>query len=455
MAFGYARPAAGLPIAALCAGLVLTLRRGAPYGAAVGLAFLAFSLGAFDARARLARADVTARAAAGAPRCAFRLVALEAEGGLGTLASVGRSRCFGVELPAGGLVWVERGQPRAVLEGEGWLVPLGDGDFDVARRRFGAGAEAVFTQVRTTPPRGGIAAVVHDIRTGLADATRDMPRERAGLLRGLTTGDTALLDDDVVDEFRAAGLSHLVAVSGQNVAMVLGAVALATHALGARIRLGLSAGALALFVLVVGPQPSVLRAAAMAAIALTGLGLGVRAEPWRLLAAALVVVVAFRPAVLYSAGLHLSVAATAGLLLWARPIMSGLPRLPRWLALALGATLAAQFAVTPLVAGLFGSVSLAAPIANVLALPAVPGATLVGLCAAVIGALSPGAGRTVAGLAEPFVAWILWVADSFGGTSWAAVAVPAWSAWPLGALVLGSAVWTVVRSRAATLGSNR
>jgi competence protein ComEC len=164
-------------------------------------------------------------------------------------------------------------------------------------------------------------------------------------------------------------------------------------------------------------------------------------------------VIALRPAVLYSAGLHLSAAATAGLLLWARPLFHRLERFPKWIALVLAATLAAQIAVIPLIAGLFGNVSLVAPIANVVALPAVPLVTILGLSAAVTGAISSGAGRVVALAAEPFVAWVLWVARTFGASSWATVGVPGWAGWPLGAVVAGLAIVTFRRQRAATLGS--
>jgi competence protein ComEC len=184
-----------------------------------------------------------------------------------------------------------------------------------------------------------------------------------------------------------------------------------------------------------------------------GLGFGARAEPWHLFALALMAVVALRPAVLYSAGLHLSAAATAGLLLWARPLAARLARLPKWVALGLAATLGAQLAVTPLIIGLFGSVSVAAPIANVLALPAVPPATVLGLCAAVTGAVHSGGGRALALASEPFIAWILWVARTFGRGGWAAVEMPEWVAWPAGAAVLGIGMATAVRGRAATLGS--
>jgi ComEC/Rec2-related protein len=456
VAYGYGRPSGPVVVVALCAGFGTVAIGRSPIATAAGVVCLAFSLGALDAQVRVSRADAGQRLAASVPRCGFYVVALESEGGLGTLAAARALSCGRAGESYGALLWIEDpAPPAATLAGEGWIVPLGDDAFDRARRRYGAGAELVVDHARVVPPRDGIAGLAHDLRSGLARSTDHMRRDRAALVRGLTTGDTSLLAPATADAFRSAGLSHLVAVSGQNVAMVVGAVAAAAHPLGARVRLVVALLALGLFVVVVGPQPSVLRAAAMAAIALTGLGLGVRAEPWHLLALALVVVIALRPAVLYSAGLHLSAAATAGLLLWARPLAARLTRLPRWVALSLAATLAAQLAVIPLLAGVFSRLSIVAPVANVLAVPAVPPATVLGLCAAVAGAVDPRAGRPLALLAEPFVAWILWVADVFGRATWSAVEIPAWTAWPLGSIVLGAALTTAARRRAATLGSER
>jgi competence protein ComEC len=443
VAYGFERSSPALAVLLVCCGGASVVVRRRPHVVGLGVLCLAFGLGAIDAGARINRGVPLDRYSAGAPRCSFEITALEDEGGLGALAGVEALRCSTGPAP-GGLVWVDRDVvPGGRLAGEGWLVPLGDDGFGRARRRFGAGAELVVDRARAAAPEAGPAALAHALRSGLEDATDTMERDRGGLLRGVTTGDTSALGEDTIEDFRSAGLSHLVAVSGQNVAMVLGAVAVVTGALSARARVVVGIAATGLFVLVVGPQPSVMRAAAMALIALTALGLGARADAWHLFGGALIAVIALRPAVLYSAGLHLSAAATAGLLLWAAPLVRAFERLPRWIGLGLAATLAAQLAVTPLIAGLFGSISIVAPVANVLALPAVPPATILGLCAAIAGALlDQRAGRLVAGLAEPFLAWILWVARSLGHSSWAAVDVPAWCGWPLAAVVVAVALRT-------------
>lgn len=448
VAYGFGTPTAPVVWSALLAGIVLLAVRRRPALVAAALAAVAFALGSLDAQWRLQRGAQLAETARAVPNCAFAGRVLESEGGLGTLVALSRLECDRARHEGGpGLVWMEaRPAPGARVAGEGWIVPLGDDGFGRARRRFGAGAELSTTSLHVTPPSGGLAGLAHALRMGLAEATVGMPPERAGLLTGLTTGDTSLLPASTTEEFRAAGLSHLVAVSGQNVAMILGALALATRKAAARVRILLAVATVGLFVLVVGPEPSVLRAGAMAVVVVAALGTGAKADPWNVLGVALVTVVALRPAIMFSAGLHLSAVATAGLLLWARPMYRSLARLPRWAAAGLAATLSAQAAVTPLIAGLFGSVSLAAPLANVLALPAVPPATVLGLGAAVAGSVHAGFGRFLAGLSEPFVMWILRVAHALGGSGWSAVAVPSWTAWPLAAIVVCAALATAFRS---------
>lgn len=429
--YGFGRPA---PFAVVCSlvaaatGLTLRRRRGA---SAAAIAILAFSLGAVDSAGRIRRGDEVARRARDVPRCTFTGIALETEGALGTLASASL-RCASGDVE--GLVFIRGARDAgARLSGEGWLVPLGADDFGDARRRFGAGAELDVRELVVRPPRAGPLAMAAALRSSLASATRGLSEDRAALLTGVTTGDASRLDDEAVADFRRAGLSHIVAVSGENVAMVLGALALVTRRLGLRARVALALGVLGLFVLVVGPQPSVLRAAAMAVAAIAGLALGVRAEPWHAFVLALIAVVALRPAILFSAGLQLSAAATAGILLWAAPLRARLSALPAPVALGLAVTVSAQFATAPLVAALFGSVSLAGPFANLVALPAVPPATVLGLCAALAGTVSPAAATVFARLAEPFVAWVLIVARVFGRLPGAAPGVPAWSAWILAA----------------------
>jgi competence protein ComEC len=357
---------------------------------------------------------------------------LENAGGLGTLIGADSVLCRGYEtLRAGGVVVVDGDVAGAgsSITARGWLLPLTHGSFDTARARLGAAGYLDVSELRIQRPRTPLFAAAAVIRTGLLAATASLDNRQAALLQGITIGDTEGFDDATLEGFRRAGLSHVLAVSGENVAIVLGAIAVAAHRLPLRVRVGVAAVGLTLFVVVVGPEPSVLRAAVMGGVGLGAMAFGRRAEPLHALGLALIILIAFRPGIVYSVGLQLSTAATCGIVLWSAKLGERFRAfLPRTVALCMGATVAAQVAVAPVLIGIFGQVSLVGPLSNLLALPAVPPATIMGLIAGVAGIFSPPVGTTIARCAAPFAAWILWVADVFGSLGWAAADVPQWSA---------------------------
>jgi competence protein ComEC len=252
------------------------------------------------------------------------------------------------------------------------------------------------------------------------------------------------------ESFRSAGLSHLVAVSGSNVSIVVGCVLVAGGRVSLRARLLVAALALGFYVLIVGPEPSVLRAAAMGAVGLAALATGRRAEPLVALVVALLILLAVRPALLWSVGLYLSALASAGLVLWARPVARRFGWLPAPIALGLAATLAAQFAVVPLLVGVFGELSLVGPLANVLALPAVAPATVLAIGAGVSGAVAPPLGELLARCAEPLARWVVTVAEVTGSWSWAAVQPPRAWGWVSGGMVVLAAVVALIAAGGAS-----
>ncbi len=429
-------------VVALAAGATLLSIRRRSVARIPALLAVAVGLGALAASVRSPFDAAIAEMASSVPQCDVRGTVLEHAGGLGTLVAVDRATCTGygsVEHP--GPVWIDDriGYSGSPIRARGWLLPLSDEGFDSARRRAGGPAALDVTELEVTRPPVGPAGVAAAVRDGLARSTQDLGGESGALLRGLTIGDTEGLGAATVDRFRRSGLSHLVAVSGTNVAIVLGSILVLASRLPHKLRLVLSGLGLALFVLIVGPEPSVLRAAAMGGIGLCALAWGRRAEPLHALGIALLVVLAFRPGMVFSVGLQLSVAATAGIVLWTTRLAHALRALPRVAALGLGATVAAQLAVAPLLVGTFGQLSLASPVANLMAMPAVAPATILGLAAGVVGTLSEAAGSAVARVAEPFSAWILLVGNSVGDLEWSSVALPKW-----GALVIAVPVMIAV-----------
>ncbi|TQM80546.1 competence protein ComEC [Saccharothrix saharensis] len=281
--------------------------------------------------------------------------------------------------------------------------------------------------------------VAEDLRAGLRKASTALDPEPAGLLPALVVGDTSALPPRVVEEFRTAGLAHVLAVSGANLAIVCGAVLLLLRLLRVGPR-GCAAGAMAAlvgFVVLAGPEPSVLRAAVMGAVALLALVLGRERSALPALAAAVVVLVLYDPELATEPGFGLSVVATAALVLlaprWAAAMKDR--GVPVGFAEALAVPVAANLATAPLVAGLSGQVSLVAVVANLLAAPVVAPATVLGVLAAVAAPVHEPTARVVVEVAGPAVSWLIAVGRHAAAVPGAAVGWP--GGWVGGALLAG------------------
>ncbi|MFL6061905.1 MAG: ComEC/Rec2 family competence protein [Marmoricola sp.] len=221
----------------------------------------------------------------------------------------------------------------------------------------------------------------------------------AALVPGLVDGDDAGVSDALTADFRTTGLTHLTAVSGTNLTLILGFLLLLARWCGVRARGLLVTGGLGVvgFVVLAGPQPSVLRAAAMGTVALIGMGAGGREAGIRALGAGTFVLLLIDPGLAVSPGFVLSALATAGILLLAPRWRDALGRwLPRPVAEAIAVPLAAQLACTPLIAALSGQVSLVALAANLAAAPLVAPATVLGLVGGLVALVCDPVGRVVA-----------------------------------------------------------
>jgi competence protein ComEC len=234
-------------------------------------------------------------------------------------------------------------------------------------------------------------------------------------------------------------MTHLNAVSGANVAIVLAVVLFVVRwaRAGPVITAAVCGVALVGFVILARPSPSVVRAAAMGAIGLLGLAAGRPRAALPALAAAVVTLIVVDPELAGDAGFTLSVLATSGLLLLAPRWRDGLRRagIPAGAAEALAVPAAAQLACGPVIAGLSGTVSLVAVPANLLVAPAIAPATLLGVAAAVLSPVWPDGAGFAAWLAGWPVRWLVMVATY--GARVPAGALP----WPdglLGALLLGA-----------------
>ncbi|WP_294978151.1 ComEC/Rec2 family competence protein [uncultured Microbacterium sp.] len=267
--------------------------------------------------------------------------------------------------------------------------------------------DASTTPTLTSTPTG-VLALASLLRHGLIAVTAGLPEPGGGLIAGLAVGDTSQVSDGLDAAMKSSSLSHLTAVSGANCALVVGiafAVAAVCRA-GRAVRVAAGLGALVAFVILVSPEPSVVRAATMAAIAMLGLLLGRIGAGLSLLTASVVLLLLLDPWLSRSIGFALSVAATAALLVLAGPLADGLSRwMPRPLALAVSVPLAAQLACGPIIALISPQVSVVGVAANMLAAPAAPVGTVLGLIACLCAGI-PLLGTGVAALAWVPAAWI-------------------------------------------------
>lgn len=284
-----------------------------------------------------------------------------------------------------------------VLADDGWA-NLRPGQRISARGRLSATeptdrAVAVFS-ARSSPTSvaepGVVQRAASALRTGLAEASVGGPGDSGALLPGLVVGDVSAMPPALTEDFTTTGLTHLTAVSGANLTILL--VFMLGIARWARIRSwGLTVVGLVCvvgFVVVARPDPSVLRAAAMGLVALAGSTIGQRRHGVPALAIASAALVLVDPWLSRSYGFVLSVLATAGILLFAPRMTEAMARwMPRWCATALAVPLAAQLACAPVVAMLSDSVSMVAVLANLLAAPAVAPATVLGVIAMLLSPL--------------------------------------------------------------------
>lgn len=326
-------------------------------------------------------------------------------------------------LHSGGRAWRLRHPVLIFGSGGGWADRLPGDRLRLAGRLAppdSPGEVAAVLSVRAPPDvvrrTGPVGRLAGRLRAGLHEAAAGLPAKTAGLLPGLVDGDTSRLDPRLRADFERTGMTHLVAVSGSNIAVILAVALLLARRLGLGPRSGAVLGGVLLigFVVLARPSPSVLRATGMGAIGLVATVTGRERRALPALAGTVLALVLFDPALARSAGFALSTCATAGLLVLAPGLRAALAsRLPGWLADAVAVPLAAQAACTPLIAAISGEVSLVAVPANIVAMPAVGLATVGGVVAALCAPVALPVARAAAWLAGVPTGWLVWVAEHF------------------------------------------
>lgn len=251
--------------------------------------------------------------------------------------------------------------------------------------------------------------------------------DAAGLLPGMVTGDTTGLDEGLEAAMKTTGTTHLTAVSGANCSLILGGLVLLARSF--RLSRGVAAivalGGLAAFVMMIGPDASVLRAAVMGAIGLSALSAGRRGRSLGFLCLAVTGLLILDPSLGMRIGFLLSVLATLGIVLLAQPIASWAPAwVPSWLASAVAVPLAAQLLCSPVIVALQPQFSSYSLVTNVAVAPFVAPVTILGTIAVPLVPLFPWLAVVpiaVAGVSAEMVAGI---ARFFAGLPGAALPWP-------------------------------
>jgi competence protein ComEC len=282
------------------------------------------------------------------------------------------------------------------------------------RQNIGALGRAYDVSVighRSAPLSDGFGAVRRWLLDGLVST---VPEPEASLGAGILLGVRAGIDPEIKDAFAVTGLSHVVAISGWNVAIVVVLIGAITRPLrrraGPLVPGALAALAVAGYVVLVGASPAVVRAALMAgALLVSRLG-GSPAHAGSALMAAVLAMLVASPAALWEVGFQLSALATGGLILLGAPLEQRLQRWPAWIRTPVALTIAAQLATLPVLLATFEQVSLVAPLANVAVVPLVPAVMAGSALAAIVGALS--SALPVPGLVADAARWLA------GGAAW-------------------------------------
>lgn len=254
-------------------------------------------------------------------------------------------------------------------------------------RRAHVAATMTSNEVRRTASAVGIWGIGNKIRAQIRAGFGPSDSDTKAVLASLIIGDDRQLDPVTRDFFRRAGLSHVLVVSGQNLALLLAGFKPLLARLGPRLRVAGTLLLVAGFVVVVRPEPSVLRASAMAAIAMYASWTGRPGQGVRVVALAVCGCMLIDPLLVTSVGFWMSVAASTGIVCWSRRVASALERamwIPTWLAELVGVTVSAQAAVAPLALVVGGPMPLASLWTNVAAEPVVFAVTIGGPLAALL-----------------------------------------------------------------------
>lgn len=347
--------------------------------------------------------------------------------------------------------------PGDLIAVSGRVQPAGEDDYGAYLRQIGATGTLRSPILERLAGPDGLVGFLDAIRQGSDEAlARALPEPQAGLASGILVGLRDRVDRDLAAAFTAAGVSHIVAISGWNIAIVAAVVGALLARAPAGPRTALSLVAILAYTLIAGASPSVDRAAVMASIGLLARAGGRTSSANAALGWAVLFLLLLDPATVVDPGFELSGLATAGLIAWAAPLTArigavrlGARRPPGWLAESLAISLAAQASTLPIILLSFGRLSVVAPVANLVIVPIVPPAMAAGALALAAGWLGsvglPAPLVTVLGLPGwALLGLIVWLVRFMAGLPLASVTLPPpWN-------MAGAAVAALIVAAAAT-----
>jgi competence protein ComEC len=283
------------------------------------------------------------------------------------------------------------------------------------------------------------AGPLDGVREALADPLRRLiPEPEGGIVRGIVLGERAAVDADLATAFARSGTSHLLAISGFNMTLVATAVALVARGrVRPAITASLTVSCVLAYSVLVGLAPSVARAAVMAVVASLGLAFGRRPATDNALALAVATMVGIDASAIGDVGFLLSATATGGLLYLGDPISRRLAFLPSAVREGLATTFAATLPTIPIIAAVFGRVSLVSPVSNLLAVPLFPPLMLAGAATAVVGTVSVELAQLPALLVYALAYLLRLIVETSAALPLASLAVPDG---PVAGLTYGAAV---------------
>lgn len=323
---------------------------------------------------------------------------------------------------------------RVRLDGEISSPEVGEDGFDYGRYLSTKGISAIVYADglwRVDENLGWIGQVHR--RTDVALGYGLRPKE-ASIVRAMVLGDRSRMPEDLEEDFRRSGITHILAISGQHVAILAAMIYFVLRFLAVPLvaRVPVTLSLIWLYIVVAGAPPSAVRAGVVATLVLAATLLGRQISPLHFMTTMLAAVLAYNPALVYSTGFQLSVAAVFGILLLRKPLKAFLenglfrpfPKLPEVILNLLSISLAAQISTAPIIASTFGEVSVIGALTNLIAVPLSGPILTFGLLGSVAGNVLPTLAYPINYTNGFLVTVVEWVAQAASAMPFAAATTP-------------------------------